>query len=735
MSRRVSVSKFGNEESNTVQGGSVERGIGETLELAPQGLARAVSFSYSYTVNPAAVSAAAPYSVTALATSGVGATSASIMPAAVSATPSAAPSWVSQIKTASIAADMRAAIGNGQATYSGLLTLLNNVAGQLSSSKSTLTSAQLTDLRTIAANLNNGLTTPAYLTSIMKSVVLNNSANCYWTGGAASTTILGNLGTSSDAARLSGLIGKWFLGTDLPSSSVIAGGSRFSVTYSNSAKPLYGASGPSWTDVNQGRIGDCYLESCLAEVAYKNPSMITSMITDNGNGSYGIRFTINGAAQYVTVNSYLANDGTVFNSGVNIWASLIEKGYAQIQASGVCTGNAIDYGNSWSTIGNGGRPEWALAEVTGATEITDYVLSQQTGVARTFNATHSVISSQSGLSASAIQSALITDLAQGDDLILASWTNAKDSQGKTTLVSGHAFSIYGFNTATGMFQIRNPWGAQAGQYWATTFEVSLATLMAAKDTITVDNAGTSLVAAMSYAAPNAAPTLSSQTASQSWKLGSAGGFTLAANTFKDPEGQALAYKATLADGSALPSWLTFNAATQTFSGTAPGYAGALSLKVTATDTGGLSASETFSLNMSAAAPKLSAQTAAQKWSGNQKVNFTLAANTFTDPQGQKLTYAATQSNGSALPSWLSFNASTRTFSGTAPSSASSLGIRVTATDQSGLSATETFGVTVAAAATSLANAIAGAAGSQGSAIASLIKPVQGQSANLFSPAA
>ena len=59
----------------------------------------------------------------------------------------------------------------------------------------------------------------------------------------------------------------------------------------------------------------------------------------------------------------------------------------------------------------------------------------------------------------------------------------------TTLVAGHAMSIYGFDTSTGMFQIRNPWGTAAGQTWDTTFEVSLSTLLAAGDKITVDSLG------------------------------------------------------------------------------------------------------------------------------------------------------------------------------------------------------------------------------------------------------
>jgi hypothetical protein len=521
---------------------------------------------------------------------------------------SAAPAWISQLKTASIAADMSAAIVNGAVTYSGLLTLVSHLGSSLSSSKSSLTATEFSDLKTIAANLNNGVKTSAYLTGIMNALVNGNAANATWTGGNASATSLGNLGAGSSATQLSELIGKWFLGTDLPSSSVrMSGTSPFSVSYSNSSSPVFGSSGPSMNDINQGDLGDCYLLSSLAEVACKNPSVISSMITSNGNNTYGVRFYINGAPKYVTVNTALADGGSIFNSATDIWASLAEKAYAQLQAGGVATGNySASYGNSWSTIGNGGDPEYALEEITGSPTITDFNASRNTWTCAVYNSALSYISSSAGNTTAAVQSILIADLKAGDDLILSSYTNAKDSAGKQTLVSDHAMSIYGFDSTTSMFQIRNPWGTERGQYWDTTFEVSLSTLLADGDVITVDSIGGSTHAPTpTPTASSAPPVLTSQTAAQTWKAGRAIDLTLAANTFTDPQGERLTCAATQANGSALPSWLSFNAATNTFTGTAPGRPTAVSIKVTATDTSGLSTSETFNACVTAAASTLS----------------------------------------------------------------------------------------------------------------------------------
>jgi len=70
--------------------------------------------------------------------------------------------------------------------------------------------------------------------------------------------------------------------------------------------------------------------------------------------------------------------------------------------------------------------------------------------------------------------------------------------------------------------------------------------------------------------------------------------------------------------------------------------------------------------------------------------FTVPVGSFTDPNGDTLTYTAKLEAGGALPSWLSFNASTRSFSGTPGSGdVGTLSIVVTASDGSE-TASDTF---------------------------------------------
>ncbi len=73
-------------------------------------------------------------------------------------------------------------------------------------------------------------------------------------------------------------------------------------------------------------------------------------------------------------------------------------------------------------------------------------------------------------------------------------------------------------------------------------------------------------------------------------------------------------------------------------------------------------------------------------------------NAFVDPQGEALTYAATQSRGQALPSGVTFDAAAETFTGTPPSPTQSLGITVNATDSIGLSSSKNFTANIQSAA-------------------------------------
>ena len=588
-----------------------------------------------------------------------------------------APSWVATLGDAALKADLTAMSGN--VTEAGLAKMVTDLSAELTSSKSTLSTSQFNDLKAIVTNLNVGETASSYSQYTLNALVNGNAANNSWTGGAASSSTLGNLAVGSSAAQLNNLDGKWLQGTDLPTSTATVDGSTVKITYATSTAALFGSNGPLASDINQGKLGDCFFLSSIAEVAMQDSAIIKNMITDNGNGTYGVAFHVKGVTEYVTVNNVLQ---TGCNSGPNMWATLLEKAYAQLQAINVTTGNSYS-GNSFTAVGNGGLPEYALESITGASQITDYSASGSSWLYHTYNSSMAGTGSQSGMSNATVLSALKTQLAAGDDVVLSSYTWSYDAAGKVQLVAGHAMSVYGIDAANGNLEIRNPWGTQSGQYWDTTFEVSLATLLAAGDTISVDNAGGSVPVVPK------APVISAQTANQTVAANHAFSVSLA-SVFTDPQNQSLSYKVTQSNGQALPSWLSYNAATNTLSGTSPVTSSSTQLLVTATDTSGLSASETFSITDTALAPTLAKATATQVVTPGHTFSFALPSGTFADPQGETLSYAAKLASGAALPSWLSFNAQTQTFSGTAPTANTSVAVQVVATNQAGLTASESF---------------------------------------------
>lgn len=206
--------------------------------------------------------------------------------------------------------------------------------------------------------------------------------------------------------------------------------------------------------------------------------------------------------------------------------------------------------------------------------------------------------------------------------------------------------------------------------------------------------------AVMYGAPvNNAPVLAAPIADQPAAEDAAFSFVLPQGTFTDVDEDALTLTATLADGSELPAWLSFDAATGTFSGTpAQSDVDDLDIKVTATDPSGAAVSDTFRISVSNTndAPVLALPVSDQVIQSDQALDFTLPEGTFVDGDpGDSLTLTATLADGSALPSWLAFDAATGTFSGTpAFGDIGDLAIKVTATDMTGESATTSFNLAV-----------------------------------------
>jgi hypothetical protein len=211
----------------------------------------------------------------------------------------------------------------------------------------------------------------------------------------------------------------------------------------------------------------------------------------------------------------------------------------------------------------------------------------------------------------------------------------------------------------------------------------------------------SAVRDLSLTAVNDPPTVASPIIGQAATEDVALAYQVPPGTFTDAEGDALAYAATRADGSALPAWLTFDPSTGTFAGTPlNGDDGTVPVRVTVDDGNGGAASATFDLVVAAVndAPtggladvgvaEDSAATTVDLWAGFDDVD---------DPDSG-LAFAVVADDNPALVSAAAVDAATGTLSlSYSPDASGVAHVTVRATDPGGLTADATFLVDVSAA--------------------------------------
>lgn len=254
---------------------------------------------------------------------------------------------------------------------------------------------QATDGTTITTNEFNTLSTLVHTDQVHineqaryfgKKIIDGDRANQWYTGGERIQEALGNLHAGDSDDHLQKLIDKWFLGKDHPLAKSDDRHQTFD--YQTVAGNLYAnAAGPNAADIDQGGVGDCYFMAALGAIARKDPQRIRDMFTDNGDGTYTVRFFHGDQKEYVTVDKMLpvneygyfvfANDSSAkdFTDSSNVlWAALAEKAYAQINESGWIErdgtnsyngfGGAINADDNYAGI-NGGTSDTAMRQIAG----------------------------------------------------------------------------------------------------------------------------------------------------------------------------------------------------------------------------------------------------------------------------------------------------------------------------------------------------------------------------------
>lgn len=192
---------------------------------------------------------------------------------------------------------------------------------------------------------------------------------------------------------------------------------------------------------------------------------------------------------------------------------------------------------------------------------------------------------------------------------------------------------------------------------------------------------------------NEPPTLVAPLSDRSFSEDTLVDLSLPQDAFFDPEGDTLSLTATLLDGGLLPDWLQFEQ--RRFTGTPPtNFSGTIAIAVTATDGNGGNVTGHFTLTISPVndAPVLVYALPDATALEDAATSFALPADVFSDVDGDVLLLSAT-----GLPSWLSFNPSTRTFTGQPPLNFNGVvPITVTASDGNGGVVSDGFALTIAA---------------------------------------
>ena len=385
--------------------------------------------------------------------------------------------WYDTVLNPSLKTSAVSAIGDGYVTFSEVLDLLNlaSIGG--------VSASELADLKTVYTNFIPSFSSN-YLNYITYSVVYDNPGNAKWWGGASSmnaVSSLGNLKAGSSETDVNRLIGKWFLGTDLP--IPVAGGDTATgkastqvFTYAKASGTLT-VNGVAASDVNQGSAGDCYLMAALGAIANSQPAVINNMFTANSNDSYGVTFYNSGSPVYTTVNKSLAvnQSGKLplagdlnYSPSGELWVALAEKAYTQLntQFDVDNRGSKWTGENSYQAVEGG----WAQAIKQVANMNYRYYSSYAKGIPDSYDLGEFYSSDPA-----TYKQTLITGLNAGAIGWIGSWGATKGSNGKHEFVSGHAYMLLGYNAVTDKFIVRNPWGGDETNSWNPQFEASIET--------------------------------------------------------------------------------------------------------------------------------------------------------------------------------------------------------------------------------------------------------------------
>jgi hypothetical protein len=96
--------------------------------------------------------------------------------------------------------------------------------------------------------------------------------------------------------------------------------------------PLFSAAGPSYSDIRQGALGDCYMLAAVSAIARDNPHALRQNIVDFDDGTYGVRVGNNFYREDNDLAVASSNSSTPAYAGLgrenSMWVAVYEKAWA-----------------------------------------------------------------------------------------------------------------------------------------------------------------------------------------------------------------------------------------------------------------------------------------------------------------------------------------------------------------------------------------------------------------------
>jgi len=186
---------------------------------------------------------------------------------------------------------------------------------------------------------------------------------------------------------------------------------------------------PNPRKLEQGQYGTCYFLAALVAKAQQDPEGLKKMIQDNRNGTYTVTFP--GHDPIVVQGPTDAEKLYGASSGQDgMWATLLEKAYAQLRAGGEWDANSDPMEDV-----EGGSLRAGMKAVTGRSTDVDELLF-------TFEST--------------TRAKIKKALAAGK---MVTCSTSISIFSKEVVPDRHVYTVIGYDAASDKVKIRNPWGS------------------------------------------------------------------------------------------------------------------------------------------------------------------------------------------------------------------------------------------------------------------------------------